>query len=322
MAVFMRATVLHLRCGVKHQGGVVVRYAHRDPCELFVKGARMELGTRHQPDQAAGGQAKLPLRKAGCMGQGVVRRLDNGTEIARLLPTVLARELPRHTHDEAHLVLILRGRYLTSAAGGSSKCVAGTLIYNPPGTTHRDRFHDLDGEFVTMKIPEPLRQQWNHGLDQGAIQLGRQAQAFAFGITRAAATWQGDDEQLAEVLLGEMLAEIAGTSDEPADWPGWLPVAEAWLADNHDAAADMRLMAKACGVHPVHLARVFRRRHGCTPIEYSRRLRLARAAICLREALMPIADIAAAFGFADQSHFHRHFSRMYGQSPAAYRLSC
>lgn len=37
------------------------------------------------------------------------------------------------------------------------------------------------------------------------------------------------------------------------------------------------------------------------------------------EAGQPIAEAAAATGFADQSHLHRHFQRSLGVTPGEYR---
>ena len=45
-----------------------------------------------------------------------------------------------HTHHDAHFVLVLSGRFISSARGARDSASAPTLIFNPPGTTHRDRF--------------------------------------------------------------------------------------------------------------------------------------------------------------------------------------
>ena len=73
------------------------------------------------------------------------------------------------------------------------------------------------------------------------------------------------------------------------------------------------------GVHPVTLARAFRRTFGCTIGEYLRRLRIERAAEQLATGTQPLAEIALAAGFADQSHFSNVFRRRVGMSPSAYR---
>ncbi len=62
------------------------------------------------------------------------------------------------------------------------------------------------------------------------------------------------------------------------------------------------------------LIRHFRARFGTTPYRYlmMRRLQKARALMMIGQ---PLAGIAAETGFADQSHFNRHFRQTYGVSP-------
>ncbi|MEQ8850212.1 MAG: AraC family transcriptional regulator [Phycisphaerales bacterium] len=78
-------------------------------------------------------------------------------------------------------------------------------------------------------------------------------------------------------------------------------------------------LADLAGVHFTHVARTFRKRLGCTPGEYSRLVRLGRAAEALARTDQPIAGIALDAGFADQSHLGRHFRRRFGATPRAYR---
>ena len=78
-------------------------------------------------------------------------------------------------------------------------------------------------------------------------------------------------------------------------------------------------VARDAGVHPVHLARTFRRFFGCTPAEYLRSRRVEQAALLVRVTQRPLAEIALECGFFDQSHLTRAFARVLGVSPAAYR---
>jgi quercetin dioxygenase-like cupin family protein len=61
-----------------------------------------------------------------------------------------AREVPRHTHAGSHFVLVVRGTYITEARNQDRWYGPGTLIYNPIGTTHRDRFHKGCGRFLAI----------------------------------------------------------------------------------------------------------------------------------------------------------------------------
>ena len=71
---------------------------------------------------------------------------------------------------------------------------------------------------------------------------------------------------------------------------------------------------------PAHLAATFRRVYGQSVGATLRRLRLEAARRCLeREPDCTLADAALRAGFADQSHFTRHFGRLFGVTPGAYR---
>jgi AraC family transcriptional regulator len=93
------------------------------------------------------------------------------------------------------------------------------------------------------------------------------------------------------------------------------------LLDARFAAADLRMseLAREADVHPVHLARAFRQRYGLSPTEYVRRLRLEWAARAVSDGKEPLAAIAAAAGFVDQSHMTRAFRRAMLPTPGQLR---
>lgn len=70
--------------------------------------------------------------------------------------------------------------------------------------------------------------------------------------------------------------------------------------------------------HPTHLVRAFTTAYGIPPHRYltGRRVDHARSLLL---AGHPPAEVAVAAGFYDQSHLNRHFHRMLGISPGAFR---
>jgi AraC family transcriptional regulator len=78
-------------------------------------------------------------------------------------------------------------------------------------------------------------------------------------------------------------------------------------------------VAASVGVHPVHLARVFRQHYRCTIGEYVRQVRIEFASRELSVSDAPLAEIAFTSGFSDQSHFSKTFKRLTGQTPAQFR---
>lgn len=101
--------------------------------------------------------------------------------------------------------------------------------------------------------------------------------------------------------------------------PPWLARIEERLRAGFIDPPGMRSLAKEAGVHPVHLARVFRSQHGTTVAGYVRRLRVAWAQEELLRPGATTVEVALGAGFADQSHFARVFLRVVGLSPGQWR---
>jgi AraC-like DNA-binding protein len=82
-----------------------------------------------------------------------------------------------------------------------------------------------------------------------------------------------------------------------------------------DVTVDM--LAREAGLSRVHLTRAFTASFGVPPHIYLNAVRLRHA----KEALLSggqLSDVAAACGFADQSHFSRRFKGSVGLSPGVW----
>jgi AraC-like DNA-binding protein len=94
----------------------------------------------------------------------------------------------------------------------------------------------------------------------------------------------------------------------------------AFLHDSYAGPATLADVAAAAGCSRFAAYRAFRGRHGLSPSEYQRQLRLRAARRDLASGVA-VADAAAAAGFADQAHLTRWFRRCYGITPGAYRAA-
>ncbi|MFZ2988917.1 helix-turn-helix domain-containing protein [Ideonella sp.] len=254
------------------------------------------------------------------------RRHAPGMDIA-LLDVDPHRVVERHSHDEAHFVFVLDGLYASKAAGAPALSAGRALIFNPAGTTHRDRFEArervMGGQFLTISVASDLVQaaQQEAGVAPQAIALkAAGALALAERLTTELGHEGVDAALTHESLVLALLAEVATQrAREWRDAPAWLTIARERLDDALGEEIRMAEIASVAGVHPVHLARVFRQFVGMTPADYLRQRRLACARTLLRETRRPIAEIALACGFVDQSHFTTAFRRACRQTPGAFR---
>ncbi|NOT34776.1 MAG: helix-turn-helix transcriptional regulator [Candidatus Eisenbacteria bacterium] len=238
------------------------------------------------------------------------------------IPTVPPAEVATHDHADAHFVLVLAGHYRSTARGWQDDAALPALIYNPPGTTHRDRFERCaGGRFLTISF----------AADEALIETSRSCArepnlapphgaALARRLTHHLADGS-DSARLAGESVCLELIELATRS--PSRRAGrekaWIRAVCDRLRDERERAPTMAEVARSLDLHPVYLAREFRRAIGCSPGDYLRHYRLERAAALLAHSRQSLAEIALQCGFADQSHCARQFKAAFGASPSAYR---
>lgn len=233
----------------------------------------------------------------------------------------------RHEHGGLHLCCVTRGGFAEAVRGGSQEVGEGAVRLSPAAR------HDLDfapagatcvlihlddgADGILGRVPARslfLRDEWLRGL------VARLAAVIA-GAGPAA------DLELDGVVT-ELLAQVARRTAAAAGGaaaavsagapPAWLRRAFEMLHDPAPCAPSLAAVAAAVGVHRVHLARTFRDHYGEPIGSRTRRLRLQRA-LRLLEGDLPLAQIAAAAGYADQSHMTREVTARLGVPPARLR---
>ena len=230
-------------------------------------------------------------------------------------------EIPLHTHPEGAFTFILSGFQLSEAHGAvNGGFERGSLIYNPPGTTHRDRLRStVDGRCLSISIPLAISASSDLSADATAIS-GHEAIGLVRAITREAAVWDADSPMTTEGLCLELIEAAAHRASRLiGSVPRWLTQAQELLTDRCSEPLTIRAVAREVGVHPAHLARTFTRFFRRSPGEHLRRSRVARGAAMLRETGLPLAEVALCCGFVDQSHFTNVFRRYKGLPPSVFR---
>ncbi|MDX9981777.1 MAG: AraC family transcriptional regulator, partial [Lentisphaeria bacterium] len=111
----------------------------------------------------------------------------------------------------------------------------------------------------------------------------------------------------------------------PADFPeepprhGWLTTITDFLETNFARQVSLGDLAEMVHMSPSSLSHSFKKRLGCSPIEYVLSLRVQRAAEMLRDTPRSIAEIGDLVGFTDSNYFSRQFKNRLGLSPSSYR---
>ena len=122
-----------------------------------------------------------------------------------------------------------------------------------------------------------------------------------------------------DALIGRLSELLAARGDGVRPSPGKTARQSATRAREFLAAEAHRTVSseeleKISGLGRFALARHFRAAYGTSPHRFQVGRRLARAQEMIVEGV-PLSQIAAATGFADQSHLTRHFAARFGVTP-------
>jgi len=121
-------------------------------------------------------------------------------------------------------------------------------------------------------------------------------------------------------LLSLVAVQLLRAAGKPAlDGPTWLHRLRERIESDDAPTPSLERLRQLAGVAPEHLARTVRRCLGCTPTQWLRQRRLAKAARLLAATDLAVATIAGRCGYSSPELFHRHFSSVHSLGPRAYR---
>lgn len=290
---------------------------------------------------AAGARARLYILAQGlsglaASGEWTRYRALPGQGIEVLQARYVRHEYARHAHDAYCLGVTETGAQAFSCRGAGHVSAAGQIMAFNPDEPHDGHALDEAGFTYCMiyltpgtvqavlsdAAERPAGLPWARVpviddplLGNAILRLHRRfAEATAEPLARDAA--------LIEVVTG-----LAGRH---ADWrPGFAQGGDdrdavarvhALIADEYAEPLTLDRLAAEAGLSRFHLSRLFQRRYGLPPHAYQLRLRLAEARRLIA-AGEPVAEVAVAVGFVDQSHLGRRFKAAFGITPGAFARS-
>ncbi|MFI0396936.1 helix-turn-helix domain-containing protein [Paracoccus jiaweipingae] len=147
--------------------------------------------------------------------------------------------------------------------------------------------------------------------------LGAEAQAAGLGGALYV-------DAVSRGLIVHLLRNYATVRTREADAKGALTVSQqrrirGYIEEHLSEPLDLARLAGTLSMTPCLFARHFKASFGVPPYAYVMDRRLTQAQALLRRPAVPIKQIAADCGFADQAHLTRLFRREYGVPPAQYR---
>ncbi|KAA1178933.1 AraC family transcriptional regulator [Rhizobium tropici] len=233
-----------------------------------------------------------------------------------------------HRHDTYALGVTMRGVQTFRYRGKQRYSVPGRVIILHPDELHDGGAATEDGLVYRMLYLEPsvlfqCLEAARVGLpfvDDPIVRDDRLA-----GLLLAAL---GElDRELDELFVDDFVSRLTDGLVQHARLPqrplgsiawGQVKTARDYLEAHSMQDVRSQELERITGLDRFTLARHFRAAFATSPHRFllMRRLQQAKAMIGVGE---PIAEVAAATGFADQSHLTRHFKKAFGIAPGAWR---
>jgi len=241
-----------------------------------------------------------------------------------------------HTHEQYAVGVIEEGAlafsYLraqqVAPCGFVNLCIPGEVhngyAATPDGWTYRMFY--LDTGLVRQVAEELTGHPCGYPYFRSGV-LADAALARQIRSVHARLDAQPSARLAAQCQLVQMLAALIGRHASPLPppgaalhHPGAVQRVKEYLAAHYQQDVSLDELCRLTHLTRFHLVRSFHEAVGVPPHAYLRQVRIQQA----RQRLLsgePIAAVAAATGFSDQSHLTRWLKRLWGVTPGEYRNS-
>lgn len=235
------------------------------------------------------------------------------------------QKLRRHHHELTNIAFVLDGSFTEILDRRSIECSPQSLLIKPPGEPHANRYGRSGMRCLLVEVSTQqleVLQPCASALHQVRHVRGGVLWSLGMRIYNEFRLMDGSTPLAIEGLMLELVASLSRESSRPSGKrPRWLDQAKEILDTDFQGSVSLARVAAAVEIHPVHLARAFRKCFGCTPGDYVRHLRIDFACRELSGADTPVVEVALAAGFAHQAHFSRVFKTQTGMTPSEFRAA-
>ena len=234
------------------------------------------------------------------------------------------QRLARHYHEHANIAFILNGSFTEILDRRSFECSPQSLVIKPAGEAHANHYGRSGMHCFLIEVkPQKVKslRSLSKTFDQINHVRGGMFSMLAMRIWKEMRVMDSASPLAIEGLSFELIAELSRHSNFVSErkLPYWLKHVREFLHAHFSEPINLANVAKIVDVHPVHLAREFRKFYGCTLGEYVRGLRIEFACRKLSTSDMPLVEISLAAGFSHQAHFSRIFKRQIGMTAREFR---
>ena len=224
-----------------------------------------------------------------------------------------------HYDQVSRISIILSGSLKEEVGRTEIYAHTGALVIKPNSVMHRNKFGPHGTRMISILVTDTFVNSlmsekdslWNWYTGE---RHSRAVWKFLYWMKQ-----EGSELETIDHVI-ELVSHLASGELPSSYRPPWLDsILDRIHAEYNDSNLLVRELARTVDVHPVYLARVFRKFQLCSVKDYIQCLRLQQVSHALATTTDPLSQIAYMKGFSDQSHMTRYFRNYYGMSPGNFR---
>ncbi|HEY1866690.1 MAG TPA: AraC family transcriptional regulator [Candidatus Cybelea sp.] len=252
-------------------------------------------------------------------------QVERSQIIGGTLLSVVYHDRPRkigvHEHQLSYFLLPFAGGYRETRDGVTIQYEPFSIAFHPAGFVHSDEILGPE-RFFAIEFQAEWQDRVGHLFDPAAWRFELQhgeAVWLAVGLLQRFLHDELDDVFEVDAVVSEMLGIALRLVDGDRPQRVWVSDVKRLLREEYANGISLPELGSRIGIHPASLSRGFRLGEGITVGEYLTRVRVQQACRRMIDRDASLADIAAACGFADQSHLTRAFKSVTGSAPGVFR---
>lgn len=223
-------------------------------------------------------------------------------------------QVASHYHETSTICIAVGGSSEDKFSSRTVSLARGSIVFRPAGELHSHSYGAIGFSAVALQVPESVLRRFTErdtaiakfSPGEGDRQLVTTALMMCADLHFSGNQW----DKTGEDLLAEVLGGKTGAGSRRRDtYPNCVRVAMEFIENNYGEPCTYSDVARAAGVHPTHLARLFRQSSDTSIGQYRKRVRLRRAIEHLTRPYTTLADTAQDCGFYDCAHLTHDIRR-------------
>ena len=232
-----------------------------------------------------------------------------------------------HSHDEFSFGVVDQGNALYKNTRAVHNISAGAMVTINPGDAHSCNPQSDNWSyrmiFLNTQWLGNLQKEMNPNQDLDYLPFEQHLLNDTHNYTKFSQLFEllqsETNPLLAQGSLIEYCVQLFNTKlDSQPLKAAKLSLVQQLIMDELGSQLSLAQLCEQVDLSSFHLIRSFKQQYGQTPHAYQLDQRIKKAKLLLKEG-QGLAHVALSLGFADQSHFQRHFKKRIAITPKQYQ---